>query len=319
MTRTSRSDPGFTLIEVAAAFFMTVVILAFVTATFVENGRHREAATTLMRDRLSAMAALDQIGADFAGAMFLKPGEDDEPSAFPWRFLGTTSGDLGSTSVRFVTQAGPRANAAEGSSAWIEVAYFLAEDDDGKLALWRWRSPRPPSEPAREFPSPDSLGSMRVAVDVAAFGVRWLDFEGAWQDEWDSTFAPPEQAMPDAVEISIQMMKPVRQGESEDDPEASEIAGMLQTRRVALAMQPLDVAAIVALGKDADEDEPDCTTIDQCLAKGDSTWYQELLADGCGGDERLCEVLRDSSKTCWSSIQTTYPAIAARAPEGCSS
>lgn len=319
MTHASPARSGFTLIEVVAAFFMTLVILVFVTGIFVENGRQREAATNLMRDRLAAAAALDLISADFAGAMFLKPGEGDEPSAYPWRFLGTESSDLGSTSFRFVTQAGPRANAAEGSSAWIEVAYFLARDEDGKTSLWRWRSPRPPSEPAREFPRPDSPGSMRVAVDVAAFGVRWLDFEGVWQDEWDSTFAPPEQAMPDAVEISIQMLRPVRPGEAVEDPEASEAPGFLQTRRVALAMQPLDVAAIVALGKDAEEGEPDCTTVDQCLAKGDSTWYQELIADGCGGDDRLCEVLRDSAKTCWSTIETTYPAIAARAPEGCSS
>ena len=317
MTRASRTRSGFTLIEVVAAFFMTVVILAFVTATFVENGRQREAATSLMRERLSAVAALDLIAADFAGAMFLTPGKDEEPGAYPWRFLGTASGELGSTSVRFVTQAGPQSNAAEGSSAWIEVAYFLAPDEDGKTVLWRWHSPRPPSEPAREFPRPDSPGSMRVAVDIAAFGVKWLDFEGTWQDEWDSTFSPPEQAMPDAVEISIQMMRPARPGESQADPDATEMAGLLQARRVALAMRPLDVAAIVALGKDK-QDKPDCPTIDQCLAKGDSTWYQQLLADGCGGDDRLCEVLRDSAKTCWSSIQTTYPAIAARAPEGCS-
>ena len=317
MTRASRTRSGFTLIEVVAAFFMTVVILAFVTATFVENGRQREAATSLMRERLSAVAALDLIAADFAGAMFLTPGKDEEPGAYPWRFLGTASGELGSTSVRFVTQAGPQSNAAEASSAWIEVAYFLAPDEDGKTVLWRWHSPRPPSEPAREFPRPDSPGSMRVAVDIAAFGVKWLDFEGTWQDEWDSTFSPPEQAMPDAVEISIQMMRPARPGESQADPDATEMAGLLQARRVALAMRPLDVAAIVALGKDK-QDKPDCPTIDQCLAKGDSTWYQQLLADGCGGDDRLCEVLRDSAKTCWSSIQTTYPAIAARAPEGCS-
>ncbi len=317
MTHASRTSQGFTLIEVVAAFFMTVVILAFVTGIFVENGRQREAATSLMRERLSAIAALDLIGADFAGALFLVPGdEEEEPDAYPWRFIGTEPGEFGSTSFRFVTQAGPRANAAEGSSAWIEVAYFLAQDEDGKTVLWRWRSPRPPSEAAREFPGPDSPGSMRVAVDIAAFGVRWLDFEGSWQDEWDSTFAPPEQAMPDAVEISIQMMRPARSGEAEENPEASELPGLLQTRRVALVMQPLDVAAIIALGQD-EEETLDCVTVDQCLAKGDSSWYQELLADSCGGDDRLCEVLRDSAKTCWSTIQTTYPAIAARASEDC--
>lgn len=309
---------GFTLIEVVGAFFMTVLILVFVTGIFVENGRQREAATATMREHLSAVSALDLVGADVAGAIYLARGDDEEdPDAHPWRFLGTEAGELGSTALRFVTQAAPRANPAEGSSAWIEVAYFLAQDENGKSVLWRWSSPRPPSEAARELPGPEDPGSTRVAVDVAAFGVRWLDAEGIWQDEWDSTFLPPEQAMPDAVEIAIQMWRRIRPGEQAEDPEADEMPGLLQTRRVALVMRPLDVAALIALGDEEGDEEADCVTVDQCLSEGDSTWYQQLLAENCGGDERLCEVLRDSAKTCWSTIQTTYPAIAARAPASC--
>ncbi|MBY0402012.1 hypothetical protein K2X89_17090, partial [Myxococcota bacterium] len=133
-----------------------------------------------------------------------------------------------------------------------------------------------------------------------------------------STFSPPDQAMPEAVEISLQLMRPARQGEATEDPDTTEVPGRLQTRRVALAMKPLDVEALIALASE-DGGEADCVTIDQCLAKGDSAWYQQLLADGCGGDAKLCEVLRDSAKTCWSTIETTYPAIAARAPAGCGS
>lgn len=305
---------GFTLIEVVGAFFMTVLILFFVTGTFVENGRQREQATALMQERLSTVAALDLIASDFAGAIFLKRGEEDDPDAYAWRVLGSAPGELGSTALRFVTQAGPRANPANGSSSWVEVAYFVAEDVDGSPTLWRWSAPRPPSEAARSVPRPDDAGSARVALRVANFGVRWLDAEGTWMDEWDSTFTPPEQAMPEAVEISLQLMRRARRGEATEDPDATEVPGLLMARRVALAMKPLDVEALIALA-DEGEGEPDCVTIDQCLAEGDTTWYQQLLADGCGGDDPLCEVLRDSAKTCWSTIQTTYPAIAARAPE----
>ncbi len=314
----ARGEPrGFTLIEVVGAFMMTVLILVFVTGIFVENGRQREAATALMAERLSAISALDLIGADFAGAIHLKRAEEDDPEAHPWRILGTSPGELGSTAVRFVTQAGPRANAAASSSAWIEVAYFLAEDENGVPVLWRWRSSRPPSEAARSFPDPGDPGAMRAAVGVAAFGVRWLDAEGNWDGEWDSTFLPADQAMPDAVEISIQMRRRVRAGEAPEDPEADEVPGLLQTRRVALVMRPIDVAAVVALGQAGGEEDPDCLTVDQCLASGDSAWYQQLLASNCGGDDRLCDVLRDSANTCWSTIETTYPAVAALAPEGC--
>ena len=37
-------------------------------------------------------------------------GEEEDPDAYPWRFLGTAAGEFGSTAVRFVTQAAPRAN-----------------------------------------------------------------------------------------------------------------------------------------------------------------------------------------------------------------
>lgn len=307
---------GFTLIEVVGAFFLTIVILVFVTGLFVENGRQREAATALLGEGLSAASALDLLGADFAGAIFLKRGEEDDPEGHPWRVQGASPGELGSTEVRFVTQAGPTTNAATGASAWIEVAYFVAEDENGVPVLWRWRSPRPPSEAARSFPGPGDAGAMRIAVGIADFGVRWLDAEGNWLDEWDSTFLPPEQALPEAVEISVQMRRRVRAGEVLEDPEALEVAGRVQSRRVALVMRPLDVAALIALGEEGEEDAG-CVTVDECLASGDSTWYQDLLASSCGGDERLCEVLRDSANTCWSTVETSYPAIAALAPESC--
>ncbi|MEZ4330759.1 MAG: type II secretion system protein GspJ [Myxococcota bacterium] len=317
MTTRAAGRAGFTLIEVVAAFLMTVLILFFVTNVFVENGRQRDAATSLMRERLSAAAALDQLASDLAGAVFLQRGPEEQPDDHPWRFVASSPSDLGATAFRFVTQAGPRTNPASGSSAWVEVAYFLAEGEDGSAVLWRWRSPHPPSEAPSSDPDPDDPGSMRVVLDVAAFGVRWLDAEGAWVDEWDSTFTPPEQAMPEAAEISLQLMRKARPGEATDDPEATLIPGLLQTRRVAMVMRPLDAAALIALASEDANAQPDCFTVDQCLAAGDSTWYQELLADGCGGDDRLCELLRDSGRTCWSDIETTYPAVAARAPQGC--
>jgi Type II secretion system (T2SS), protein J len=307
---------GFTLIEIVGAFFMTVVILVFVTGIFVENGRQREAATALMHERLGAAAALDLIGADLGSAILLARGEEEEPNEHPWRFTANAPSELGATALRFVTQAGPRLSPASGSSSWIEVAYFLAEDEEGRIVLWRWQSPRPPSQAPSAFPGPDDPGAMRVAVGIANFGVRALDGAGAWLDEWDSTFLPPAQALPEAVEISIQMQRAVRPGEAIDDPEATEIPGRLQSRRVALAMRPLDVAALIALGQEGEEGE-ECFTVDDCLATGDSAWFQQLLGESCGGDDRLCEVLRDSGKTCWSTVQTTYPAIAARAPAGC--
>jgi hypothetical protein len=83
---------------------MTVVILAFVTGIFVENGRQREAATAMMRERLSAFSALDLVGSDFAGAIYLARGTRRTPTPS----LAFLRGRGSSSRLRsFVTQAGP--------------------------------------------------------------------------------------------------------------------------------------------------------------------------------------------------------------------
>ncbi len=56
--RSRNRSTGFTLIEVVAAFFLTTVVLFFVTGIFSENGRQRSAATELLRVETTASAAL---------------------------------------------------------------------------------------------------------------------------------------------------------------------------------------------------------------------------------------------------------------------
>jgi len=308
---------GYTLIEILAAFFLMTVLLTLVMGIFVENGRQREAAIELMRERLSSTGALEQLAADLEGAIFLARPADVDPVDHPWRFLALDPGERGSTTLRFVTQNVARDRLAERASGWAEVAYFLEQDADDEWVLWRWRSPRPPSEVTRGVPDSRSPGSMRLAVGVAEFGVRWLDPEGEWLDEWESTFRPPEQALPEAAEISLVLLRRAREGESEDG--ALEIPGRLQTKRVAIPMRPLDVASLIELGQDGDVDEADCYTLAACLDEGDSTWYRDLLATDCDGDDELCSLLASPSNVCWSEIESARPAIAARAPEVCGS
>ena len=315
MRRTTRA--GYTLIEILAAFFLMTVLLTLVMGIFVENGRQREAAIELMRERLSSTGALEQLASDLEAAIFVGRAPDVDPGDHPWRFLAVDPGEYGSTALRFVTQNVARDRLAEHASGWAEVAYFLEEDADGELVLWRWRSPRPPSDLTRGFPDSRSPGSMRLAVGVASFGVRWLDPEGEWLDEWESTFRPPEQALPEAAEIFLVLMRRAREGESEDG--ALEIPGILQTKRVAIPMRPLDVAALVELGQDGDVEEADCYTLAACLDEGDSSWYQDLLAADCDGDDELCSLLDNPSSVCWSEIESARPEIAALAPPVCSS
>jgi len=307
---------GFTLIEVVGAFFMMVVILVFITGIFIENGRQRSAATELMRERLSATGTLDLIASDLEGAVFVAQGEDGDRESHPWRVLAEGVGELGAVALRFVTQNAPRSNTAEHASNWVEVAYFLEEDEAGELVLWRWRSARPPSEAANGFPNSGDPGSMRIAVGVSEFGVRFLDADGNWVDEWDSIYLPPDQALPDAAEISLALFRKARRGESQDGE--IRVPGLIHVRRVSLVMRPIDVAALIELESNDGDEGPNCFTISQCLDEGGDEWYTAELEDDCGGDDELCSLLENPDSACWSEVQSGYPQVAAQAPESCS-
>jgi len=317
--RPARRNPaaGFTLIEVIGAFFMMVIILVFVGGIFVENGRQRSAASELMRERLSATAGLEMISSDLESAIHLMPAEGATAETHPWRFLAERRSELGSTAVRFVTQNASQSNRAEHASSWIEVAYFLEEDDSGESVLWRWSSARPPDEQPRGFPDAEEPGSARIAIGVSEFGIRFRDIEGNWLDDWDSSYQPPEQALPEAAEISLGLLRDARVGETLG-ADADRIPGLLHTRRVAMVMRPIDVDALIELASGPGGDL-DCFTVADCLAQGDSEWFQNEIAGDCGGDDDLCSMLENTEEHCWSEVELSYPGIASSAPAVCAS
>jgi len=248
--------------------------------------------------------------------VLLRPSADVLPEENPWQFFSEGGGELGAQGFRFVTQNGPLSNTAEHASSWVEVAYFLEEDSDGGLVLWRWISPRPPSSIDRGLPDSGDEGAMRIVTGVADFGVRFQTSLGDWADEWDSSFMPPKEALPEGAEIALALYRPARQGETEDD--TFEVAGQAYKRRVMMPMRPIDLAALIQAGLDEDSG-PDCFTLSQCLDLGDSQWYQEELEADCDGDDELCELLNDPSSTCWNELETSFPEVAALAPPGCES
>lgn len=311
---------GFTLIEVMGAFFMMVVILVFVTGIFVENGRQRSAATELMRERLSVTGALELVANDLEGAVFLarpQAGEED-PDAFAWRVTAQDSGEYGARSLRFVAQNASRSNSAQHSSNWTEVAYFLEDDEEGQPVLWRWRSARPPSAIPSDFPNSNDPGSARIAVGVSAFGVRLLDAQGNWLDDWDSTYLPSDLALPEAAEISLALFRLPRRGE-ELDEKTTGVPGMMHVRRVSMVMRPIDVEAILKRARGEGDGETDCYKISECVNQGNRGWYDKELTSRCGGDGALCDLLQNPGANCWSEITSRYPQVAAAAPESCGS
>ncbi len=318
---TPRRQSGFTLVEVIGAFFMMMVVLTFVTGIFVENGRQRSAATELMRVHTTSATALDLIAQDIEGTIFIARPENRAPADHPWIFLAERNGPLGATLVRFPTQNVSRDNLAEHASTWVEVAYFLSEEEPDadssgdSFTLWRWRSTRPPSRSDRDDPDVDDSRSSRVVEGVADFGIVFVDANGSTVEDWDSTYSPSNAPVPIAAEISLSLYRNARDGEIEGD--ALQIPARPQVRHVSLPMnRPIDVDALITLAQ-SDAEETTCLTVDDCLALGDSEWFIEQLDGGCDGDDELCSSLEASGSTCWSDIVNDWPSVASQADPAC--
>jgi len=311
---------GFTLIEVMGAFFITTIVILFVTGIFSENGRQRSAATELLRVETSASAALDILAEDLEAAIHVSRSEGRDPRDHPWRFVAENGSALGARSLRFQTQNVSRANLGEHASTWVDVAYFLTgeEDDEDsggepRFTLWRWRSTRPPSDVADRWPEPDDPGSARVLEGIADFGVQLVDAEGGLVDEWDSSFLPGDAPLPVGAEISLSLYELAREGEAE--PDVLEVPGRTHLRAVSLAMsRPIDLDALIALASEAGDVE--CGTIAEC-ADFDDRWFVELREADCDGDEALCELLASSQSSCWSDVVQDWPSVASTAAPEC--
>lgn len=315
---------GFTLIEVMGAFFVTTVVLLFVTGIFQENGRQRAVATERLRVETTAHGALDRLAQDLEATLYVSRPPDRDARDHPWVFRAEGPGELGATRLRFATQNVARGQLAENTATWIEVAWFLTEEEPDpdergftagpRYTLWRWRSVRPPSVASERFPDADDPGAARVAEGLADFGVRFVDADGGVVDEWDSAFALDEAPLPLTAEIRLSLYEDAREGEAE--PGILQLPGRVRERAVSLAMPaPLDVKALVALALES-AGELQCATIADC-ADIEDEWFVELRQSGCGGDEDLCALLDRSNELCWSEFAGEYPSVASSAPAAC--
>jgi type II secretory pathway component PulJ len=310
---------GFTLLEMLSAVFLATVVLVLVSSIFGENARQRSVASERLRVETTASTALDRIADDLEASILLKRPAERDPRTHAWRFIAEDPGDLGARTVRFQTQNVSRSNLAEHSTTWVEVVYFLADEEiddpsaDPHFTLWRWQSNRIPGDSDRRWPEPGEPGTARVAEGLADFGVRLIDAEGALLDEWDSTFAAEDAALPAGAEIALVLFRAARPGEGE--PGQIEVPGRIHGRTVTLAMPtPIDVAALIELSEGTSD--PECGTIADC-ADFDDEWFVELREKDCDGDVELCDLLNASGDTCWQELAREWPRVAASAAPEC--
>lgn len=319
-----RAASGFTLIEVMGAFFVTIIVMILVIGTFSESNRQQDVAMEMMRVETTASAALDLLAQDLEGAVYLARPENRDARDHPWLFLGERGGELGARTLRFQTQNVARGNLGEHASTWVDVVYFLTEEDPDPNALdlasgpsftlWRWRSLRPPTDAARRLPNESDPRSARVVEGLADFGAVFTDADGNVLEDWDSSLVAGTAPLPVAAELRLSLYEKARH-ESDDGSGANLFPGRVRTRAVALPMnRPIDIAALLAT---ADEDgENTCSTISDCADIEDG-WFTELVDGGCDGDDDLCDLLNASTTTCWSEIIEGWASVASSAPAEC--
>jgi len=184
------------------------------------------------------------------------------------------------------------------ASDLAQVAWITRTTADGTRDLLRWSLPRLPEGLDRRFPRDDDPGVFLVAEGLEAFGVRFLDAEGAWVDRWDSSALVQSSQLPQVAEISVTLA---------GDPPAGPYR-----RRVVLPMRPIDLAARLsgeeaAGGEDEEEEEGDesCRRVAECIDPA-ALALEPLLADivndpsfqeQCVGDTGIPpEVLREECR-----------------------
>jgi type II secretory pathway component PulJ len=300
---------GFSLIEMMAVVLFTGIVLVAAVDFYLDLAAASRGATDLSRTARRGVALLDKLARDLETAYLVKKPEERDPFEHPWVFVAESrSSDHGSDHLRFSRRGRiPRLDDAQESDLEV-VAYSLvaSEERDGAFDLVRWSSPRLPDGLDRTYPTPDDEGAFVLARDVGAFGVRFLDEEGAWHDAWDSSQLVESSELPSAAEITVAVLPEGLDPEFSDDfapPAPSEVL----SRVVVIPMRPVDLEEL--LGSEApgeDDDEDDCVTVDECRARNPEVFENvdvpglDLVGDGC-----------------WSDHAGSFPAAVLSSVQGC--
>jgi type II secretory pathway component PulJ len=269
-----RAGLAFTLIEMLAVMLLTALVFIAAATYYLALARASNAATEATRDERRGIVAVDRIARDLQEAMLVRKPDAVDPLAHPWLFLAEArGGGDGADRLKFATRSHlPRASALHESDLAV-VAYFLAPAADGEGSdLLRWSSPRLPPGLDRSFPSADDARAHHLVDGVAAFSVRLLSEQGEWQREWDSSTLLHSSDLPVAAEIRLTLRPAEEQGR--------ELPPFV--RHVVIPLRPLDLEALLAEaqrdeGRSPDEEDGECVTVEQCVARNPQV-FQLLLA-----------------------------------------
>lgn len=267
---------GFTLIELLAVVVMTALVLSTAVGFYIQTARASERAADRGARSRRAANLLDRIAHEIEGATLLTRPKGVDALAYPWLFLAERGSGGMADHLKFQTRAHHPRDTAGAESDLLTVAYWLAPSPDGSSSqLLRWASPQLPQELDRDFPHSDGAGVQQLAEPIAGFGVRLLDDNGQWVDQWDSSTVARANQLPLAAEIQISW-PPLDPG------------GSVQrfSRRVAIPVRPLDLEATLQAASgaqpDGDQDQTRedtaCVTVGQCIERNASAFESFLAA-----------------------------------------
>jgi hypothetical protein len=276
----------------------TAVLMLFAVNFYLDITRASAVATQQTRDSRRAIALLDRIARDLEAAMLVSKPEELDPLYHPWVFVAEDrvggGGAEGADHLRFITRSRVLRSSAVHESDFEVVSYALRDTDDRGTELLRWSSPRLPEELDRSFPAADAEGAALFADELASFGVKFLDDEGGWRSEWDSSTLVDSSELPLAAEISVAILPPSDAfGEEEPD---------VYRRQVLLPVRPLDPEALLAAGGPEDGDGGGCSTgptVRECIEAN-----PELAALAAGSGQLA--VAEEFADECFSSHASRF-------------
>ncbi len=290
LTHGRSGENGFTLIELLAVVGFSAVLMLFVVNFYLDITRASEAATQQTRDSRRAIALLDRIARDLEATVLVRKPEELDPLYHPWVFVAEDrvggEGAEGADHLRFITRSRVLRSSAVHESDLEVVSYALRDADDRGVELLRWSSPRLSEELDRSFPASEAEGAALFSADLASFGVKFLDDQGEWRSEWDSSTLVDSSELPVAAEISVAIL-PAGDSLEEEEPE-------VYRRRVLIPVRPLDPETLLASGESEDDDGAGCSTgptVRECIegnpafaalpAESDLLAVVEEFADEC--------------------------------------
>jgi type II secretion system protein J len=268
-----REARGFTLLEMLIVIGITALLVTAAVQAHLGIRRVQERVARGLHRERTAEVFLDRVERELNGTLLVvKPSGVDRLS-HPFVFIGEDrfESEADADALRFITRtparAGPRAFAP--GLRMVTYGTYTSQNDVG-LELVRQEEALP-----RGLQKEITLLDGRIALDgIATFRVRYLDEEGEWKEDWDSTDVALLDRIPTEVEVTLALNEKAEDGSTVTGPE--------HTRSITLPVRPFDLDAMrgeegatadpnSGAGETAEEkddaEDGTCVTVAECAAR----------------------------------------------------